>query len=123
MAFQARTDGRVCIRWDLESSPWRCCPHATGVGYAVVNGQLQPLLLPYANSSAEIRSELAAAARQAHAHPREQMYDVCQEGAFFHAGLQPKGSTAPACTKKSTWALQDDIGRFSGSLQLLSEQC
>ena len=53
-------------------------------------------------------------------------YDVCQEGAFFHAGLQPKGgvggSVAPKCTD-GTWALQDDIGRFSGSLTLLEESC
>ena len=29
-----RAKDRVCIRWDLTSSPWMCCPHGTGVAYA-----------------------------------------------------------------------------------------
>ena len=120
---QARTDGRVCIRWDLESSPWRCCPHATGVSYAWHgDGRLVPALLPHANASARLRTRLAAAARLAAISPRESSYDVCQEGAFFHAGLVPRGEArpAPGCMH-STWALQDDIGRFSGSLSLLED--
>ena len=125
---QRKVPTRVCIRWDLESSPWRCCPHSSGVGYVARGKQLTPMLLPYKNSSAETRVRLSAAANRAAAvRPREPSgYDVCQEGAFFHAGLQPKGgiggSRAPGC-QQSTWALQDDIGRFSGSLSLLEEQC
>jgi hypothetical protein len=123
LGFQARTDGRVCIRWDLESSPWRCCPHATGVTYLWRDGTLQPALHPHANASAQLRAQLSAAARAAHASPREQSYDVCMEGAFFHAGLAPhRGRAEPACPR-GTWALQDDIGRFSGTLQLLREDC
>ena len=85
---------------------------------------LTPMLWPYANASEATRVRLAAAATKAATKPRERSYDVCQEGAFFHAGLQPKGglAPAPACTE-GTWALQDDIGRFSGTLTLLEEQC
>ena len=126
--FERRKDGRVCIRWDLESSPWRCCPHSSGVGYLAQGSKLTPVLLPYRNATAETRAQLSAAANRAAAvRPREPSgYDVCQEGAFFHAGLQPKGgvggSVAPKCTD-GAWALQDDIGRFSGSLTLLEERC
>jgi hypothetical protein len=123
-AFQARTDGRVCIRWDLESSPWRCCPHATGVTYLWRGGKLQPSLRPYGEAPAELRAALSSIALGAHAVTREKSYDVCQEGGFFHAGLLPRPSSAakPACAK-GTWALQDDIGRFSGALHLLQEEC
>ena len=110
--FQARTDGRVCIRWDLESSPWRCCPHATGVAYAWRDGALWPMLHAHTNASAALRETLSLAAKQARAQTRERSYDICQEGAFFHAGLTPRrdgGGVAPRCTK-GTWALQDDIG-------------
>ena len=107
-------------RWDLESSPWRCCPHATAVAYAWADGALHPLLLQPTNATAALREALAAAARQAGARPREAAYDVCHEGGFFHAGLTPKGKLAPRCAS-GTWALQDDIGRFSGTLQLLDE--
>ena len=125
--FERRRDGRVCIRWDLESSPWRCCPHSMGVGYVARGASLEPMLLHYNNASDAIRIRLAAAAKAAAVRPREPSgYDVCQEGAFFHAGLQPRGgvggSVAPKCTA-GTWALQDDIGRFSGSLTLLEETC
>lgn len=121
--FQARKDSRVCIRWDLESSPWRCCPHSTAVAYAWRGRRLTPMLLPYPNGSASLRERLASAAKHAAVPPRERSYDVCQEGGFFHAGLQPTGArTAPRCAH-GTWALQDDIGRFSGSLTLLSEDC
>ena len=125
--FEKRKDGRVCIRWDLESSPWRCCPHSMGVGYVARGIVLEPMLLHYNNASDATRVRLAAAAKAAAVRPREPSgYDVCQEGAFFHAGLQPKGgiggSVAPSCTS-GTWALQDDIGRFSGSLSLLKETC
>ena len=46
------------------------------------------------------------------------------EGGFFHAGLLPKGGIrpAPSCID-GTWALQDDIGRFSGTITLLEERC
>ncbi len=121
--YYARTDGRVCIRWDLESSPWRCCPQGTGVHYAWQGGRLTPLLTGFGNASATVRATLAAAARQANVVTRERSYDVCHEGAFFHAGLIPKGvRLAPACTR-GTWALQDDIGRFSGTLSVLQEDC
>ena len=123
LAFQNRKDSRVCIRWDLESSPWRCCPHATGVSYAAQGAKLTPMLQPYANASAELRGKLAAAATRAAVRPRESSYDVCQEGAFFHAGLQPRGGPAAPSCAEGTWALQDDIGRFSGSLTLLHEEC
>ena len=70
-----------------------------------------------------MRARLAAAAKQAAVKPREQSYDVCQEGAFFHAGLKPTGArVAPRCAR-GTWALQDDVARFSGTLTLLEEQC
>ena len=125
--FERRKDGRVCIRWDLDSSPWRCCPHSTGVGYLARGATLEPMLLPYPNASEATRRRLSTAAQSSAVRPREPSgYDVCQEGAFFHAGLQPKGgirqSAKPRCSK-STWALQDDIGRFSGSLTLLEEAC
>ena len=113
----------MCIRWDLESSPWRCCPHSSGVSYAAQGSTLTPLLQPYPNGSATLRARLASAAKGAAVKPREQSYDVCQEGAFFHAGLKPMGSKqAPKCTR-GTWALQDDVARFSGSLTLLEETC
>jgi len=121
--FERRTDGRVCIRWDLESSPWRCCPQGTGVHYAWKDGKLTPILTGFINASASVRAALAAAARLANVVTRERSYDVCHEGAFFHAGLTPKGSRlAPSCAH-GTWALQDDIGRFSGALALLQEDC
>ena len=121
--FQNRKDRRVCIRWDLESSPWRCCPHSSGVGYVAQGTSLTPLLLPYNNGSAALLMRLASAATRAAVRPREAAYDVCQEGAFFHAGLEPHGPRrAPACTR-GTWALQDDMRRFAGSLSLLSEEC
>ena len=122
--FEARKDGRVCIRWDLESSPWRCCPHATGVSYSWRGERLLANELPYTNGSASLRIHLAAASKSAAVRPREAAYDICQEGGFFHAGLTPRGGkgNAPSCTD-GTWALQDDIGRFSGSLTLLQEQC
>ena len=123
--FQNRKDGRVCIRWDLESSPWRCCPHSMGVAY-VAQGEksLTPLLYPYNNATSGIRVSLAKAAVHAATRPRESSYDVCQEGGFFHAGLLPKGGIrpAPSCID-GTWALQDDIGRFSGTITLLEERC
>lgn len=123
MGFQNRKDGRVCIRWDLESSPWRCCPHSSGVSYLAVGKKLTPLLQPYNNASAAVRERLAGDVKRAAVKPREQSYDVCQEGAFFHAGLKPIGSRlAPACAR-GTWALQDDVARFSGTLTLLSEEC
>ena len=82
-----------------------------------------PSLLPYANATAPLRTALAAAAHHAGVRTRESAYDVCQEGGFFHAGLQPPaGGSAPRCAR-STWALQDDIGRFSGTIQLLREDC
>ncbi|EOD12077.1 hypothetical protein EMIHUDRAFT_213831 [Emiliania huxleyi CCMP1516] len=42
---------------------------------------------------------------------------VSYEGAFFHAGLSPTPA-APDCAA-GTWALLDDIGRFSGQLRVL----
>lgn len=88
-----------------------------GVGYAAAGAELTPMLLPYNNASESTRSHLHKVARLAASHPREPAgYDVCQEGAFFHAGLQPMGgvrdSVAPQCTA-GTWALQDDIGEWN----------
>ena len=84
---------------------------------------------PHNNGSSELRGRLAAAAKRATLPLREKSYDVCQEGAFFHAGLTPSGGVAlaPSCTKGS-WALQDDPfaapdKRFSGRLTLLEEAC
>jgi hypothetical protein len=136
--FYKKTD-RVCIRWDLDSSPWRCCPHSTGVSYAWRDGRRRPQLSPHPNASAATRARLATLAPRAAVRPREKAYDVCQEGAFFHAGLSPRGSkklrSAPRCTGNGngngngsaggaggTWALQDDIGRFSGSISVLEQQ-
>ena len=126
--FYARKDGRVCIRWDLDSSPWKCCPQGSGVTYAVRGGVLEPRVVGYPEGDRALRERLARLAREAGARPREPRYDVCQQGAFFHAGLAPRpsrragGGAEPRCGRGS-WALQDDIGRFSGSLQLLEEDC
>jgi len=115
---------RVCLRWDLTSSPWMCCPHSLGVSYVWSGGRLRAESTPYPEHSPETRRRLAAAARAAGARVRVDgsAYGMCQEGAFFHAGLLPS-QPAPACAG-GTWALLDDIGRFSGNLQVLSSgQC
>ena len=77
------------------------------------------------NATAALRAELLAAQRAAHAPMRlPGGYDTCHEGAAFHAGLVPVagGAAAPRCGS-GTWALIDEIGRFSGKLQLLEERC
>jgi hypothetical protein len=120
--FLNRKD-RVCIRWDLTSSPWKCCPHSIGVSYGWYGGALHPYEMGLTNGSVELRTRLARKAREAGATMRMASYDICMEGAFFHAGLKPVGRRlAPTCAS-GTWALLDDIGRFSGKLQLLHEEC
>jgi len=120
-----RSKDRVCIRWDLESSPWKCCPHSTGVAYSWRDGRLSAVEAPHPNATAALLAELLAAQRAAHAPMRlPGGYDTCHEGAAFHAGLVPVagGAAAPRCGS-GTWALIDEIGRFSGKLQLLDERC
>ena len=65
---------------------------------------------------------LTRRARRAAGTPmRVPSYDVCHEGLAFHAGLVPvNGRASPRCAE-GTWALLDDIGRFTGSLQVLDE--
>ena len=110
---------RVCLRWDLTSSPWMCCPHSLGVSYLWSDRRLRGRVTPYPEHGTIMREALAAKARKAHSRVRvESMpYGKCQEGAFFHAGLTPS-ERAPACAG-GTWALLDDIGRFSGDLKVL----
>lgn len=111
---------RVCLRWDLESSPWKCCPHSIGVSYGWRDGVLSAIDSPHPNGSAALLARLAAARRTAGAPARLPSYDVCHEGAAFHAGLVPLGARAPRCPHRGgTWALIDDIGRFTGQLRPL----
>jgi len=114
---------RVCIRWDLLSSPWMCCPHSIGVSYGWYGGALHPYQTAPTNGSSELRSRLAARARNAGVAMRMTSYDTCMEGAFFHAGLKPVGPKIEPTCSSGAWALLDDIGRFSGKIQLLHEQC
>lgn len=110
---------RVCLRWDLASSPWMCCPHSLGVSYVWSGGRLRGELTPYPEHGAATRRALADIATAARARVRVEAmpYAMCQEGAFFHAGLAPN-QPAPACAQ-GTWALLDDIGRFSGNLRVI----
>ena len=130
-AFYKSKD-RACIRWDLTSSPWMCCPHSTGVTYTWDGAALAGAPTPHRNASADelaalnaLRRSLASGGRGA--RPRvDGEYDLCMEGAFFHAGLTPIGGDAPACAapERGGWALLDDIGRFSGKLAHLGgETC
>ena len=130
-AFYKSKD-RACIRWDLTSSPWMCCPHSTGVTYTWDGAALAGAPTPHRNASADelaalnaLRRSLASGGRGA--RPRvDGEYDLCLEGAFFHAGLTPIGGDAPACAapERGGWALLDDIGRFSGKLAHLGgETC
>lgn len=113
----------MCIRWDLTSSPWMCCPHSSGVTYGWRGGKLHPALPNYPTADAATRATLAAHRAASGARMRLASHDVCHEGAFFHAGLKPRGaSTAPACGN-GTWALLDEIGRFNGFLEVLHEEC
>ena len=114
---------RVCIRWDLESSPWMCCPQSSGVSYGWYGGSLHPHEIALTNGSEAMRSRLAASARLAGVMMRMSSYDTCMEGAFFHAGLTPVGQRLEPSCASGTWALLDDIGRFSGKIRLLREQC
>ena len=89
--------------------------------YAWRAGALHATEAPYNNGSAALRERLASRQRAAGVRMRLQAYDVCLEGAMFHAGLKPQGSRLePACAS-GTWALLDDIGRFTGSLQVLEQ--
>jgi hypothetical protein len=122
-------EGRVCIRWDLESSPWLCCPQSTSVRYGWFDGTLHAFKVPPRNSTAELRNRLALLPQKAGVVMRMASYDVCMEGAFFHAGLHPTGERrAPSCSS-GTWALLDEApgplgtGRFSGTLRVLHEEC
>ena len=85
------------------------------MAYAWKGGTLTPLLLGYPEASSELRAELATHARRASTKTRQRAYDVCQEGAFFHAGLKPLAGSTPC--ERGTWLLTDDIGRFSGTLE------
>jgi len=114
-----RSKDRVCLRWDLESSPWKCCPHSIGVSYGWRDAELSAIEAPYRNGSASLLARLAAARRAASSPMRLPAYDVCHEGAAFHAGLVPLGARAPRCPHGGTWALIDDIGRFTGQLRPL----
>ena len=114
---------RVCIRWDLDSSPWKCCPQSSGVSYGYRDGKLLPFENPGANASAEQRARLLTRQREAKQTMRMSAYDVCFEGAFFHAGLKPIGRLREPSCHTGTWALLDDIGRFSGNLRILHEDC
>ena len=82
-------------------------------------GELRAVESPYPEAEEATRAELAAAASAAGARRRVAggRYGLCQEGAFFHAGLSPTPA-APDCAA-GTWALLDDIGRFSGQLRVL----
>ena len=75
-----RSKDRVCIRWDLESSPWKCCPHSTGVAYSWRDGALAAVEAPHPNATAELRGALLAAQRAARAPMRLGGYDTCHEG-------------------------------------------
>lgn len=111
---------RVCLRWDLTSSPWKCCPHSLGVSYVWEGGRLRGVESLYPTAAEGVGAQLAALAKAAGSRMRVRGgYDVCHEGAFFHAGLSPQGE-APKCGEGS-WALLDDIGRFSGQLRVLRE--
>ncbi|KAL1524983.1 hypothetical protein AB1Y20_019859 [Prymnesium parvum] len=118
-----RQQDRVCIRWDLDSSPWMCCPHSSGVAYDWYGGSLHARELPMLNGSDSLRLRLASRARDARVTMRMPSYDVCMEGGFFHAGLKPVGPRLQPECGEGTWALLDDIGRFSGKIQLLHEDC
>lgn len=85
--------------------------------------RLSGALAPYNDASTEQIDRLQAAATRAASRMRLRGYDTCMEGAAFHAGLMPVKGTpaAPACAE-GTWALLDDIGRFSGSIQVLDER-
>ena len=85
--------------------------------------RLSGALSPYNEAGAEQIERLRAAASNAASRMRLRRYDTCMEGAAFHAGLMPvPGSpAAPACAD-GTWALLDDIGRFSGNIQVLDER-
>ena len=108
--------GRACIRWDLTSSPWMCCPHSTGVTYtwtAPPAGALTPHRNASADELAALNALGDARSAAAAAAARRRRVRLCLEGAFFHAGLTPIGGDAPACGARARrWALLDDIGRF-----------
>jgi hypothetical protein len=63
-----RAKERVCIRWDLASSPWMCCPHGTGVTYAWerrrLTGELAPGLEAPPATGASLREPAPAPADQ-----------------------------------------------------------
>lgn len=116
-----KSKDRVCLRWDLTSSPWMCCPHSLGVSYVWDGTKLRGELTPYPEHGPDTCQALVkvATAAQARVRVKAMPYAMCQEGAFFHAGLTPS-QPAPACAQ-GTWALLDDIGRFSGNLRVIDE--
>lgn len=126
-AFYAR-ERRVCIRWDLKSSPWMCCPHSLGVNYQWQRSSNGSFMLSgektgYRKADADVLRELNAAPEGTGVRVRvNEGYQLCHEGGFFHSGLRPQGAQQPPCAD-STWALLDGEGRFKGDLRVLRERC
>ena len=59
--------------------------------------------------------EAATAAKKAAVRPRESAYDECQEGGFFHAGLQPRTDVPAVGLLVATVEAAPEGGRLSSA--------